>query len=78
LSGEFLAQRLFPALKQSLGGHKFKYNPEVETVVTGWLTPADRDGCQQRIKRLVPRYDECLSYGGGMYKSSTVKSGVIY
>jgi hypothetical protein len=30
-------RRLFSALKQNIGGHKFKCDGEVETVVTRWM-----------------------------------------
>jgi hypothetical protein len=34
---------LFLALKQNFGGHKFKDDREVETVVTRWPITQDRD-----------------------------------
>jgi hypothetical protein len=34
---------MFPALKQNLGGHKFKDDCEVETAVTPWLIVEDTE-----------------------------------
>jgi hypothetical protein len=46
ISGESFADRLsssFSALKQNLGGQKFKDDSEAKTVVAGWLIAWDID-----------------------------------
>jgi hypothetical protein len=45
ISGEFIAEQLllFPALKQKLGGHKFKDDCKMEAVVTQLLTTEEAD-----------------------------------
>jgi hypothetical protein len=54
---------LFTALKQNLGGHKFKDDREVQTVVTRWLITQDTDWYRQWVEKLVTRYDKWLSCG---------------
>jgi hypothetical protein len=57
---------MFPAPIQNLVGHKFKDDRDVETVVTRWLITQDTDGLiQEAVKKLVARYDEYLTCGGG-------------
>jgi len=47
----------------SLWHQKFDDDRE-ETVPTRWLIIQDTDVYQQGLKKLLPRQDECLSFGG--------------
>jgi hypothetical protein len=48
---------LFPALKQNLGGLRFKDDHEVETIVTQWLITEDTGDMNREHKKIVPEYD---------------------
>ena len=64
ISGEIDAGRFSAAssTEEKLGGHKFKDDREMETVVIRWLIAHDTEFCQLGRKQLVPQYDKWLSY----------------
>jgi hypothetical protein len=55
---------LFSLLRQNIGGHNLKDDHDVETAVTRRLVTQDTDFCQRGIKKLVPRCDKSVSFGG--------------
>jgi len=54
---------MFPALKQNIGGHKFRDDCEMETVGAWWLMVQNPDFYEQKIEVLILWYG-CLSCGG--------------
>lgn len=63
----------FPALNQNLGGRKFKDDCEVQTLLT-----RDTDFNQQKIEKLVTRYDKSLNCGEDYVVKRKVRSTVKY
>ena len=64
ISGEIDDGRLSAASRseEKLGGHKFKDDREMETVVIRWLITQDTEFCQLGKKQIVPHHDKWLSY----------------
>jgi hypothetical protein len=44
---------MLPALKQNLGGHKFKGDSELDTIMTRWPIAKDMDGKSDGIAALL-------------------------
>jgi hypothetical protein len=55
--------RLFTAIEENLGDHKFKNDRWVETTVTRWHITQDNDWHQHRTDKVVPRYYESEQCG---------------
>jgi len=60
ISGEIDAGRLSTAssAEEKLGGHKFKDDSEMKTVVIRWLIIKDTEFCQLGRQQLVPQHDK--------------------
>jgi hypothetical protein len=69
---------LFPAPKQNFGGHNFKDDGEVKTVVTRWLITQYTDWYRQGIEKLALRYDKCLSCGVDCVEIQWIRCTVDY
>ena len=55
---------LFPALKEFLGGRRFKRNEEVKDTVKEWLNGLAAEVYNEGIQNLITRCDKCLNVGG--------------
>jgi hypothetical protein len=55
---------LFPALKEFLGGRRFKSDEEVKDAIKEWLNGLVADVYDEGIQNLITRYDKCLNVGG--------------
>jgi hypothetical protein len=56
--------RLFPALKEFLGGRCFKSDEEVQDAVKEWLNGLAAEVCDEGIQNLITRFDKCVNVGG--------------
>jgi hypothetical protein len=56
--------RLFPKLKDFLGGRRFKSDEEVKDAVKEWLNGLAAEVYDVGIQKLVTRYDKCRNVGG--------------
>lgn len=68
---------LFPALEQSLGGHKFKDDSEVKIIVIPWQVTQNVDACREKTGKPYSQNNEPLNCGGDYVETecdSTVKS----
>ncbi|GFG28321.1 hypothetical protein Cfor_01703 [Coptotermes formosanus] len=54
---------LFPALKECLGGRRFKNDEDVKDAVKGWLNGLAADVYDEGIQNHITRYDKCLNVG---------------
>jgi hypothetical protein len=59
---------LLPALKEHLGGHRFKSDDNMETVAKQWLSKKDINFHQQKIEKLTPLYNKCFSFCGNYFR----------
>ncbi|GFG39282.1 hypothetical protein Cfor_02207 [Coptotermes formosanus] len=55
---------LLPALKEFLGGRRFKSNEEVKDAVKEGLNGLTAEVYDEGIPSLITRYDKCLNTGG--------------
>ena len=63
---------LLGLLKEKVEGHRFHNNEEVEVAVREWLRMQERDLYHDRIFRLVPRYNSCISLLVGGLKNGDI------
>ncbi|VVC38555.1 Hypothetical protein CINCED_3A019467, partial [Cinara cedri] len=55
---------LFLHMKSFMGGQNFNEDDEVKKAVSAWLQSQASYFYDERIQKLVPRYDKCLNNGG--------------
>ncbi|GFG38473.1 hypothetical protein Cfor_11214, partial [Coptotermes formosanus] len=54
----------FPAMKELLGGRRFKSDEEVKDAVKEWLNGLAAEVYEEGTQNPITRYDKCLNVGG--------------
>jgi hypothetical protein len=55
---------MFPALKEFLGGRRFRSDKEVKDAIKKWLNGLAAEVYDEDIQNVITRYDKCLNVGG--------------